>query len=82
MIHRAKGKRMTDTPEERRIAVRGLDLSWGRAYLIFSGDGVCSATRRDNGRALTAETPDTLRRKIEQDFAECPVPEDAFEDQP
>jgi hypothetical protein len=73
---------MTDTPEERRLAIRGLDLSWGRAYLIFSGDGVYSATRRDNGRALTAESPGTLRRKIEDDFAACPVPEDACEDQP
>jgi hypothetical protein len=73
---------MTDTPEERRIAVRGLDLSWGRAYLIFSGDGVYSATRRDNSLVLTAQTPGALRRKIEQDFAECPVPEDALEDQP
>jgi len=62
--------------------VRRLDLDWGRAYLIFSGDGVYSATRLDNGRMLTAGGAGLLRRKIELDFSACPVPDEACEDTP
>lgn len=45
-------------------ALRKLDYAWGGAYLFFSGAGVYSATRRDNGRTLIDESVQGLRTKI------------------
>jgi hypothetical protein len=59
-------------------ALRDLDYGWGGAYLIFSGDGAYSATRRDNGRTLTAHSVPELRSLITHDFDADPVPPEAF----
>jgi hypothetical protein len=73
---------VTDRSSGSRAAVRRLDLCYGQAYLIFSGDGVYSATRRDNGQVLTAASPDDLRDKIEADVTASPVPTWAFNELP
>jgi hypothetical protein len=59
-------------------ALRKLDYAWSGAYLIFSGEGAYSATRRDNGRTLTDESVQGLRTKVTNDFDAQPVPRDAF----
>lgn len=51
---------------------------WGGAYLIFSGEGVYSATRRDNGCTLTDESVQGPRTKITSDFDAQPIPRGAF----
>jgi hypothetical protein len=73
---------MTDEPQASRDAMRRLDRFYGTAYLIFSGDGTYSATRLDNGEALTASSPEELRRKIEADMAASPVAAWALEEPP
>jgi hypothetical protein len=73
---------MTEAQDERRRAVRRLDLAYGRAYVIFSGDGTYSATRLDNGRTLTAGSPDELARKLEADSMADPVAGWALEEPP
>ena len=72
---------MPDVPDARRkAAVRELDFHWGEAYVIFSGDGVYSATRLDDRRVLTAGSPDELREKIRKDYDARPVPRECVPD--
>jgi protein involved in temperature-dependent protein secretion len=68
---------MAGTAQERRkAAMRDLDRRWGSAYVIFSGDGVYSATRMDELQVLTASSPSELRSKIIADYGARPVPRD------
>ena len=46
---------------------------WGTAYEISGIIGVWRAERRDNGRALTADDPEKLRRAIIADYTAKPV---------
>ncbi len=71
---------MPDTPPDWRTALHRLNRSWGHAYVIFSGDRICSATRLGSGHALRAGCPDELGQKIELDSESDPVPEWAFEE--
>jgi hypothetical protein len=73
---------VTDALQDRQEAVRRLDRTYGTAYVIFSGDGIYSATRLDNGQALTAASPGELRRKMDADLAARPVPAWAREELP
>lgn len=47
---------------------------WGGAYVIDGIIGAWRAERRDDGRVLTANDPEKLRRAIIADYAAKPVP--------
>jgi hypothetical protein len=47
---------------------------WGGAYVISGLMGLWRAERRDDGRALTADDPEKLRRAIITDYTRKPVP--------
>ena len=47
---------------------------WDGAYLISGVIGYWRAERRDDGRTLTADDPEMLRRAIIADYTAKPVP--------
>jgi hypothetical protein len=47
---------------------------WGGAYIITGIIGAWRAERRDDGRVLTADDPEKLRRAIIADYMAKPVP--------
>ena len=47
---------------------------WGGAYIISGIIGAWRAERRDDGRTLTADDPEKLRRAIIADYTAKPVP--------
>lgn len=47
---------------------------WGGAYVITGIIGAWRAERRDDGRVLTADDPEKLRRAIIADYMAKPVP--------
>lgn len=47
---------------------------WGGAYVITGIIGAWRAERRDDGRVLTANDPEKLRRAIIADYTAKPVP--------
>jgi hypothetical protein len=47
---------------------------WGSAYVISGILGCWRAQRRDDGRVLTADDPEKLRRAIIADYTTWPVP--------
>ena len=50
-----------------------LQWNWDEAYAITAAAGHWLAQRRDNGRTLTASSPDGLREMIIEDYAAEPV---------
>lgn len=46
---------------------------WGGAYVISGIIGAWRAERRDDGRTLTADDPEKLRRAIIADYTAKPV---------
>jgi len=54
-------------------ALRDLRWHWGEVYAIAITAGHWSATRRDNGRTLTAASADGLHDLIVADYAGQPV---------
>ena len=50
-----------------------LQCNWDEAYAITAAAGHWLAQRRDNGRILTASSPDRLREIIIEDYAAQPV---------
>ena len=54
-------------------ALDALQWNWGEAYAITAAAGHWLAQRRDNGRTLTASSPDRLREMIIEDYAAEPV---------
>jgi hypothetical protein len=59
-----------------RDALEDLQWHWGSAYLITGAAGHWIAQRRDDGRTLTASSPDGLRDLMIEDYAERPVSRD------
>lgn len=51
-----------------------LRYHWGSAYVIDGDIGHYTATRRDNGLVLHAETPNDLYAVIRRDYMSYPVP--------
>lgn len=47
---------------------------WGAAYVISGIIGTWRAERRDDGRTVTADDPEKLRRAIIADYTARPVP--------
>ena len=47
---------------------------WGSAYVITGIIGAWRAERRDDGRVLTADDPEKLRRAIIANYSRKPVP--------
>lgn len=58
-------------------ALGQLQWSWGSAYGIAGAWGTWVARRRDNGRLLTADSPDQLRELMIADYQAQPVPREA-----
>ena len=55
-------------------ALGRLQWSWGSAYGIAGAWGAWVARRRDNGRLLSADSPDRLREMLLRDYQDQPVP--------
>lgn len=51
-----------------------LQWSWGSAYKIVGAWGTWLARRCDNGRLLSAGSPDQLRELLIDDYSASPVP--------
>ena len=69
---------MADDADDYAVLERGMQLAdlrwhWGDAYEI-TWAGKFRAVRRDNGRALQAESADELRTLIRSDYTRHPVP--------
>jgi len=56
------------------VARHDLQWHWREAYLVTGAAGHWIAQRRDNGRMLTASSPEELRELIIEDYAAQPVP--------
>jgi hypothetical protein len=54
--------------------LRDLQFHWDDAYVISGIIGALRAERRDDGRVLTADDPEKLRRAIIADYTAKPVP--------
>lgn len=57
-------------------ALDALQWNWDDVYAITAAGGHWLAQRRDNGRTLTASSPDGLRVMIIEDYAAEPVTPD------
>ena len=63
--------------EADRPALADLQWHWGSAYKITRAAGHWIAQRRDNGRTISASSPDGLRELIIEDYAAQPVSREA-----
>ena len=60
-------------PEESTSPLTYLRWNWSEAYKITGAAQHWLAQRRDNDRTLTADSPESLRKLIIEDYSAQPV---------